>query len=67
MELTLKAARVNAGMTQADIAQLVGVTKQTVSNWECGYNAPTAYKLKCLCNLYGVKMDDVILPKALKK
>ena len=32
--MTLKAARVNAGMTQEDLAEAIGVHRQTVAKWE---------------------------------
>lgn len=34
----LKAARVLAGMEQADMAAELGVSRQTISNWEVGRN-----------------------------
>ena len=35
-KITLKAARVNAGMTQDEAAGFLGKTKQTIVNWENG-------------------------------
>ncbi|WP_270649194.1 helix-turn-helix transcriptional regulator [Limosilactobacillus mucosae] len=34
MALTLKAARVNAGMTQIQAAKKLGVSNQTLGRWE---------------------------------
>ena len=33
-KITLKAARVNAGLTQDETAHALGKTKQTIVNWE---------------------------------
>ena len=40
MKLTLKAARINAGLTQKKAAEKLGVTEQTISNWENGITYP---------------------------
>ena len=36
IQITLAAARVNAGFTQEDVAEKFKVTKQTIINWEKG-------------------------------
>ena len=36
----LKQARANAGLTQAEVAELIGVTVQTVKSWEAGRREP---------------------------
>ena len=36
----LKQARANAGLTQAQVAELIGVTVQTVKSWEAGRREP---------------------------
>ena len=35
-KISLAAARVNAGLTQAETAEKMGVTKRTIINWEKG-------------------------------
>ena len=35
-KISLKAARVNAGLTQEQAARAIGKTKQTIVNWEAG-------------------------------
>lgn len=34
LQISLAAARVNAGMTQADVAEKMHLNKQTIVNWE---------------------------------
>lgn len=65
MKITLKALRVNAGLTQSQAAAKIGVTKKTLSNWEQYKTFPDAFKLKKLCELYGCNIDDVFLPDKL--
>jgi len=56
---TLKAARVNKGLTQNDVSEALGVNKKTVSSWENGKTMPNAKMIEPLCNLLGVKYDDI--------
>lgn len=60
LRITLEAARVNRGLTQPSAAEKIGVSVQTLINWEKGRTVPTVdYALK-LCAAYGVTMDDLI-------
>ena len=34
LEISISAARENAQLTQLEVAKLMGVTKQTIVNWE---------------------------------
>lgn len=61
-EITLKAARVNAGYRLKDAAGTMGVTEGTLIRWEKNKTYPNAQQLKMMCKLYGVKMDDIFLP-----
>jgi len=62
MAWTIKAARVNAGLTQKDVAKALGVSETTVIKWEKGTSVPLADKFVEMCKLYNVSMDDVFLP-----
>ena len=63
MALTLKAARVNAGLTQVDVARALHVTNVTVSNWERGEKSPTLYQACKLVEMYGITLNDLIIPE----
>lgn len=60
MGITLRAARVNKGLSQENAAQLLGVTKYTVSNWERGKSYPSVTHLKNIEKAYGIKYDNII-------
>lgn len=61
MKITLKAARVNVGLTQNDVAEALGTSKKTIWNWENGIGFPNKKEhLDGLCKLYGVAYDDLI-------
>ena len=59
VKLTLKAARVNAGLTQKEAADKLNVSNGTLCNWECGVTFPDAKQIIDLCNLYGVSYDNL--------
>lgn len=52
--------RKKRGMSQQDVATALGVTRQTVSNWECDQAAPALDKASALARLYGVSLDDLV-------
>ena len=47
------------GMTQEDIAEKLGVTRQTVAKWEAGESIPDLDKCKKLSRVFGVSLDDL--------
>ena len=51
--------RKKQGMSQQEVASELGVTRQTVSNWECDQGAPSLDKAVGLARLYGVSLDDL--------
>jgi transcriptional regulator with XRE-family HTH domain len=59
-EITLKAARVNKGLTQKNAAKALNVSNKTLSNWENGVSVPKANMIDSICNLYGVSYDNLI-------
>ncbi|MDO4170808.1 MAG: helix-turn-helix transcriptional regulator [Lachnospiraceae bacterium] len=61
MKISIKGARVEKGMTQQQSGDAMGVTRETISNWERGITAPTAPQLMKLCELYGVNISDIFL------
>ncbi len=64
MKITLKAARVNVGMTQKEAAAAMGVTKDTISNWERRKSFPNANIIKKIEKVYRVPYDSIIfLPR----
>ena len=60
MRVTLKAARINAKLTQEDAADQLHITRSTLSNWEAGKTYPNARQIQELVSLYGVTYDELI-------
>lgn len=63
LQINLAAARVNAGMTQEDVAREMHISKQTIVNWEKGKVLPRFAQLEMLCKIYGISSDYIFLPK----
>lgn len=55
--LTLRSLRQQKGLSIKDVAEKVGVQRQTVYQWERGETLPTLGKLESLESVYG---DDLI-------
>lgn len=63
IQISLAAARVNAGMTQADVAKTLGVGKQTIVSWEKGKSEPKITQSRELSRLYNIPLDCIFLPQ----
>ena len=59
MRISLKAARVNKGLTQKDVAKALNVTKKTVGSWENKKSMPNVDKIDALCTLLGINYDSI--------
>ena len=59
MVISLAAARINAGLSQQKVAELLNKTRHTIWNWENGKTKPDINCAKALCDLYGVSMDSI--------
>lgn len=60
LKITLKAARINRGLTQAKAAKEIGVTVDTISNWERCKTCPDAHLIGRIEEVYKVKYDNLI-------
>ena len=56
----LRRLRTGKHMTQAEVAERLHVTRQTVSSYESGRTEPDVEKLKCLAEIYGVTLEELL-------
>lgn len=56
-KITLRAARVNAGLSQQEAAGKIGVAVSTLRNWENGKTFPNQPKIERICEVYGITFD----------
>ena len=52
-------ARKKKGMSQEEVAEKLGVSRQTISKWETNETLPDIRQSKNLAVLYGVSLDDL--------
>lgn len=61
-QITLAAARVNAGYNQLEGAKLIGITPKTLRNYENGVTTIPAPTLRKAAKVYGIPEDYIKLP-----
>lgn len=53
-------ARKRIGMTQAELAEMLGIDQSTVSLWETGATQPRVKLLPRLAEIYGCTVDELL-------
>ena len=62
LQISLAAARVNAKLTQEDVANKLHVSKRTIVNWEKGKVTPAFATVRMLSELYNIPINNIFLP-----
>ena len=62
LRISLEAARVNARLSQKELADILGVSNTTVGNWEAGTTEPSLSQLRKISELSGIPMDFIFVP-----
>ena len=57
IRISLVAARVNAGLKQREMAEIIGVDTTKIYNWENAKSEPTASQLRKISEVSGIPMD----------
>lgn len=65
MGMSLRAARVNAGLTQKEAAKALNIGKNTIANYEKCITKPNIDTAKKMAELYGVSIDDIFFTEQL--
>lgn len=60
MNSIFKQIRKEKHLTQKEVADALGVTHATISNWERGLNLPETPMAKKVAELYGVTVDELL-------
>ena len=56
----IKRLRTNADLTQAKLAEMVGVTRATVTQWETGWSQPRMGAIEKLAEVFGVSLAALV-------
>ena len=56
----LKEARLQAGLTQENVAEEIQVTRQTISNWETEKSFSDIVSVIKLSTLYNISLDKLL-------
>ena len=60
MQFTITAVRESAGLTQAELARRIGVSRQQLNNWESGFRRPTVESLLKIAQALHVPLETLI-------
>lgn len=64
-KISLEAARVNAGLTQGELAERLHVSRATIMNWESGKHRIGLPQLEMFCRECNVPTSLILLPNGL--
>ena len=67
MRITLRAARVNAGLTLPEASKLIGVHEWTLRQYEKNNCVPRWSVIKKIEEVYGIPVSNIILEPELNK
>lgn len=59
VKFSLAAARVNAGLSQKEAAEKLGISNKTLCSWENYLTYPSADIVPKICELYGIPYDQI--------
>ena len=57
--------RKEKGMTQKELAKQLGIGDKAISKWECGRGMPDNSLMLPLCDILGIKVNELLLGESL--
>lgn len=57
---SFKLARTSRNLSQAELAEMIGCTKQAISDIERGYRPPSAKIIKAMAESTGCSADEIL-------
>ena len=59
--------RKDKNLSQEEVAEKLGVTRQTISKWETNESTPDLNKIVPICNLYDITTEELLTDKKIVK
>lgn len=56
----LKQIRKSKKISQEELAEKLGVSRQSISKWEMGENYPSMQNIMCLCKIFKCKINELV-------
>lgn len=56
----IKGRRVQAGLSQEQLAEQLQVSRQAVTKWETGAGIPDIENLRAIAALFGITLDELL-------
>ena len=47
-------------LSQEDLAEKLGITRQTISNWELNETSPDLKQASKLCDIFNISLDELV-------
>lgn len=60
VRIKLASARKNADLSQQEVADQLGISRNTISNWERYLTTPTVPQAEQLAALYNIPIENII-------
>ena len=67
LEEQIRNYRKQAGMSQEEMAELIGVSRQAITKWENGTGTPDIANLVAIAELFQISLDELLLNKKKEK
>lgn len=61
-KISLRAARVSAGLTLEEVSRITDISKFTLAKYEKGTSSPRWNTFLMLCDLYKQSINDIFIP-----
>ncbi len=58
--------RRNSGLSQEQLAEKIGVSRQAISKWESGISTPELEKLLALSECFDITIDELVKDEVLR-
>ena len=66
MQISLRSARVNANLSQEELAKKLGVHRNTIVNWEKDPSSLSIRKAEKVCRALNVSISDIFFGPSLQ-